>query len=528
MLGAEEAAPRFWAVVQTSDPAGAQQVVLLGLSQAGTSAPEFKAVQTTMTAAYTAAKADWDELRKAYEADQANRSKPFRKTTPEPAKPLVKMVGSALKDKAAAEDLLTKAQLAALAKSDPGAARRAQVITERLLQNFTLGIQAPASWIIETREQQGARWACMAGYLSHVVDTPNDVEGADVWFFKYGSLRQKFTDAQSAKVICWNTWYGLAEAPPAKYKPTPGEATPVNAKVQSTMIAYWAMTKKFMMMAKEFEDVDCVLQIEPDEWGHLLLSCDFDGDKPGVVLVGNSGMPELKGLPDTVKGWARGFRVLRDLYAPHVILAANPSAWDRNGTMTGEKWGAYFNALEVNGANGWDLFITQLHDWDHGQDKNGANAKYPPYKEADIVTYHGSVDNWCAWIKPIHQATGMWGVAWQLPQGNSTYATCDGSEGHGMDGVAELLLDNHPANQVAQRMVAAGCAMWIFSPGGSGSTLADEQKDGITNPTPHAGSKGLKSLFADDDGGYLRLKGGEYFLNPVPIQAKPAGRKKKS
>ncbi len=520
----EATATISWAVVQTVDGAGVLNLALVGLSQSGTSAPEFKALQTAANDAYATAKASWEERRKAYEADKTNGGKSFRKTEPEPAKPVVKILGAALKDKAKAEELLAKAQQEALAKADPGSARRKKVITEQLLQYFTIGIQATPEWIIETREQQGARWACMAGYLSHVVDSPGDTEGKDVWFFKYGALRQKFEGARTAKVICWNTWYGLAEAPPAKYQPSPAAATPVNAKVQSTMIAYWSMTKKFLQMAKEFEDVDCVMQIEPDEWGHLLLSCGWDYNKEGTVLVGGSGMPELKGLPDTVKGWARAYRVLRDMYAPHVILAANPSAWDRNGTMSGERWGEHFNKLEVNASNGWDLFITQLHDWDTGQVRNGSNAKYPPYTEADIVSYHGSVDNWCAWIKPIHEATGMWGVAWQLPQGNATYATCDGSDGHGMDGVSELLLDNYPANTVAARMAAAGCPMWIFSLGGDGANVFDNKKDGITNPTPHAGNKGLKSLFPDDDGGYLRLKGGEYFKNPVPILGKPIAK----
>jgi len=518
-----------WAVIQTTDHAGAVSVVLVGLSQTGAAAPEFKAVQTAANEAYAKAKAGWDERRKAWEAEKANAGKPFRKSEPEPDKPVVKLVGTPQKDKAKAEEQFAKLTHEVMAKADPGAARRKKVITEQLLQHFTIGIQATPEWIIETREKHGARWAVMAGYLSHVVDTPNDTEGKDVWFFKYGALRAKFEGSRAAKVICWNTWYGLAEAPPAKYQPTPAAATPVNAKVQSTMIAYWSMTKKFLQMAKEFEDVDCVLQIEPDEWGHLLLGCNWEYEKEGVVLVGGSGMPELKGLPDSVKGWARAFRVLRDLYAPHVILAANPSAWDRNGSMSGEKWGEHFNRLEVNAKNGWDLFITQLHDWDRGQVRNGGNAKWPPYSEADTVTYHGSVDNWCAWIKPIHEATGMWGVAWQLPQGNWTYATVDGSDGHAMDNVTELLLDNHPANKVASRMAAAGCPMWIFSLGGGGANVTDDKKDGITDPSPRSGNKGRKSEYADDDGGYLRLKGGEYFRNPVPILGKPlaqAGRKK--
>ncbi len=522
------AEPVAWAVVTTTDHAGATSVALIGLSQAGSSAPEMKELQTAAAEAYGTAKQTWDQRRKAYEADKANGGRSFRKVEAEPSKPVVKISGAVQKDRAKAEELLARLELELLAKSDPGAARRKRVMTGQLLQYFTIGIQASPEWIIETREKHGDRWACLADYNSNVVATPNDVEGKDTWFFKYGHLRKKFEGCRTAKVICWNTWYGLAQAPPASYKPTPAAATPVNARTQSTMIAYWSMVKKFLEMAKEFEDVDCVMQVEPDEWGHLLIPAGFDVDKEGTILVGGSGMPELKGIPDTVKGFALAFRILRNRYAPHVLLAANPSAWDRNRTMSGEKWGEYLNAAEVNQKNGWDLFITQLHDWDRGQARNGSAAKYPPYTEADTVTMHGSVDNWCAWIKPIHDATGMWCVAWQLSQGNSTYATCDGSDGHAMDGVTELLLENYPANRVAARMAAAGCCMWIFSLGGDGACVLDAKKDGITNPTPHAGNKGRQSLYPDDDGGYLRLMGGEYFKNPVPILGKPLKQKGKA
>ncbi|HAT09728.1 MAG TPA: hypothetical protein DCS97_03870 [Planctomycetes bacterium] len=517
----------YWAVVTITDPTGASTIELMGLSQSGAGAAEIKAVQAQLEEALKTAKAAWDERRKVWEADKANSGKSFRKVEAEPGKPSVKINGSAFKDRAKAEVLLAQARDAELRRTSPGLARRRQVINEQLLQYFTLGIQASPEWIIETRDKHGARWAVNAGYLSHVVNTPNDIEGKDTAFFKYNQLRRKLEGCRTAKVICWNTWYGLAEAPPALYKPTPAAATPVNAKVKSTMIAYWQIYKKALLMAKEFEDVDCVMQIEPDEWGHLLLSCGFDFNKDGVVLVGGSGMPELKGIPDTVKGWSRAFRLLRDLYAPHVILAANPSAWDWHGRMSGEAWGGYLNGMEVNLQNGWDLFITQLHDWDRGQARNGAKAKYPPYTEADTVSRFESVDNWCSWTKPIHEATGMWGVAWQLPQGNWTYATVDGSDGHAMDNVTELLLENHPKNRVAERMVASGVCMWIYSLGGDGANVTDAKKDGITNPKPYPGNKGKKSEYPDDDGGYLRLKGAEYFRNPVPILGKPIAQKGK-
>lgn len=513
--------PAYWAVVTTTDATGASTTELMELSQQGTQAPEFVSLLVTLEDAGKAAKAAWEARRKIWEADKAHFAKSFRKVEAEPSRPSAKLVGPVQTDKAKADEALAKIRNDALLTGNPGMARRRKVMTEQLLQYFTIGIQATPEWIRETRDQQGDRWACMAGYLSHAVETPNDLDAKDVWFFKYGALKEKFEGARAAKVICWNTWYGLAEAPPARYKPDPPKATVQNSKVPSTMIAYWSSVKKFLLMAKEYQDVDCVLQVEPDEWGHLLLDCAFDYNKAGTVLVGGSGMAELKGLPDTVKGYVQAFRRLRDTYAPHVLLAANPSAWDRDGTMSGEAWGRYFNGMDVNVKNGWDLFITQLHDWDRGQQRNGANAKWPPYTEADTVTYHGSVDRWCAWTKPIHDATGMWGVGWQLSQGNWTYATCDGSAGHAMDNVTELLLDQHPQNRVAARMVAAGVCMWIFSLGGDGANVTDAKKDGVTNPSPHAGNKGKKSDFADDDGGYLRLKAADYFKNPQAIFGKP-------
>jgi hypothetical protein len=524
LLGGEEGAGPFWGVVQVGDPSGTVTARLISLS-ASSNAPELKALKDQGELAYAEARAAWDERRKAWEADAANRGKAFRSVEPEPRKPVVKLDGAICKTRAEAESLLARRQQDDLFKRNPGLEWRRKAITDRLLQHFTIGVEAPAEWHQETRQKNGCQFACNMSYLSHVVDQPNDTEGANTWWIKYGGAENHIKQAQQADIIAWFTWYGLAQAPPARYKPDPPHATPINAKTQSTMIAYWSLTRKFMQLCAKYPEVPVVLQIEPDEWGHLLLSTGgMDPDKPGTVLVGGSGLDDLKGLPDTITGWAKGFRLLRDLYAPHVILCANPSAWDRNGTMSGANWAKYFKAMDVTPEGGWDLFVIQLHDWDRGLQSNGANAKWPPYLEKDVVTYHGSVDAWCQWTKEIHDGTGLWACAWQLPVGNATYAACDGSDGHGSDGVAELLLEDYPRNTTAARMAAAGCCMWIFSHGGGGASAWDAHKDGITNPTPLSGGKGKKSEYADDDGGYLRLKGGEYFKAPVPILGRAARR----
>lgn len=526
-LLAEDAA--FWGVVQTQDHSGSITRSVVGLSTAS-NAPELKALKEAAETAFADAKAAWDERRKAWEADSANRGKSFRTVEPEPRKPVVKLDGSAFSSKADADALLAKRQQEDVFKRDPGLEWRRKLIAERLLQYFSIGVEAPASWHLEQQQKHGSRFACNMQYLSHVVDQPGDVEGANTWFFKYNGAESCIKEAQQAGIIAWFTWYGLAEAPPARYQPGPAQATPVNAKVQSTMIAYWSLLKKFLQLSARYPDVPVVLQIEPDEWGHLLLSTGaMDPHKPGTILVGGSGLEELKGLPDTVAGWAKGFRLLRDLYAPRVILCANPSAWDRNNSMSGAAWVKIFQACGVTADQGWDLFIAQLHDWDSGLRSNGGNAAWPPYtadRIPTLVSRYGTWEVMCSWIQEIHQGTGMWGVCWQLPVGNATYAACDGSDGHGMDGLAEALLDNPKDYRLARMFAQSGCCMWIFS-GGSGTAtrVFDRMKDGITNPAPYPGNKGLQSIYPDDDGGYLRLKGAEYFRNPVPILGKPVAKK---
>lgn len=399
---------------------------------------------------------------------------------------------------------------------DAQRAVRQGILAERLLQHFSIGVEAPADWHRETQQKNGCRFATNMQYLSGGTDgvTPNNR-----WLWT--GTESQLDQAEQAGIVCWFTWYMLAQSKPAEYKPGPAEAAPRNARDAVCMKAYWLAFKELMTRCGARQGGAIVVQIEPDEWGHLLMPNAMDPTLAGVVLVGSSGVPELAGLPDTVAGWAAGFRTLRDRYAPRVLLCANPSAWRRDGEMSGEGWAKVFQTCGVTPAGGWDLFVAQLHDWDHGLKSSGANAKWPPYAEADVVTYHRTWSAMCQWIKALHDGTGMWCALWQLPVGNAAYATCDGSEGHGMDGIAEALLEGYPRNDLAARMAASGCCLWIFSHGGGGASAWDARQDGVTNPMPAKGSRGLVSTVADDDGGYLRFRAAEYFKGPVPILAKP-------
>lgn len=118
-------------------------------------------------------------------------------------------------------------------------------------------------------------------------------------------------------------------------------------------------------------------------------------------------------------------------------------------------------------------------------------------------------------------------MAWQIPMGNTVMATCNNTEGHYMDNRPEYFLENYPTNAHVAEFKACGYIGLLFGGGAGGCTsVRDSNKDGITNPEPVKDNKGEKAAFADDDGGYLRLRGGEYYKKgPLPLleTAKTAG-----
>ncbi len=388
---------------------------------------------------------------------------------------------------------------------DPGAAVRKKLFKDRFLDHFTLGVDAPVEWLTETREKNNCRWDCSVAYLSGSAGT-----GIKPGWLNFGNSPQKsVAEAKKAGVVPWFTFYHLAQSAPARYKPTPGQATPVNARVAATMKEYFGYFKTLMEGAGKEAPWPVMVQIEPDEWCHLLIAGGMDPAKVDVK-VGSSGMDELKGIPDNLFGWAAAFKKLRDLYAPaNVLLGCNPSAWDSNGTMTGTKMGQIMKAV----AGDYDFAVFETGDKDKGMEKA------PPYGNAVEIT--GSLDAHLKWIAEFHAASGLYVFIWQAAIGNTWFLTCNNSDGHMCDNLAQLLLEEYPQNPTIGRYVRAGCVGWMFEGGQNASTrVYDAKKDGVTNPPAIPGNLGHKSEYADDDGGYLRLRAGAYYKKPFPIQGR--------
>ncbi|GMV80980.1 MAG: hypothetical protein AMXMBFR7_21640 [Planctomycetota bacterium] len=407
--------------------------------------------------------------------------------------------------------------------ADPGAETRKQLL-RGLLDSFHIGICAPVEWMNETRDQNGARWKFRQQYFSggaakeQTWDTVflnpwnkwvNPDKRRGVWgenFIK-GSIE--------AGYVPWITYYNLAQSNPHDYKPGPAQSCPANAKITETMRSYWDQVRVLMQSCDKYKPTPIVVQVEPDEWGHLLLSAGKGEtlDPLGVdVKVGSTGLEELKGLPDNLVGYAQAWVRLRNQYAPHnVLLVANPSAWAWKGPMAGSKWVQYFKAC---GVDRWDGAVLEFGDRDLGCNQ----GKNPPYTEADFVTRFQSYDAMLKWIDELHKGTGLYVWMWQVAVGNTYFRTCNQTDGHYCDGIAQSILEGYPQNPTISRFAAAGCAGFIFNAGqGFQTHVHDNKKDGITNPPPIAGNLGHESKYADDDGGYMRLRVGDYYKQPFKM-----------
>src|SRR6516162_9275538 len=79
---------------------------------------------------------------------------------------------------------------------DPGAASRKKIFRERFLDHFSLGIEAPGSWVEETRAQNGCRWDCTVAYLSG-----GAAIGEKPFWLNYGNSPQRMVaDSKKAEI----------------------------------------------------------------------------------------------------------------------------------------------------------------------------------------------------------------------------------------------------------------------------------------------------------------------------------------
>lgn len=284
-----------------------------------------------------------------------------------------------------------------------------------------------------------------------------------------------------------------------------------------------------------------IVQVEPDLSGYAEQAvlnnnncygyCTGQGNSPANLkaAVASSGVADVSGYPNTYQGFNWALLHLRDLYAPNVLLAFHVSDWatmydigsntdpSLNPTSLGQEAGSFAAQSGMtgvpSGTSSYDLVFNDVADRDAGYYKyvlNNANVWWDRLNMS-FPNFH----RWESYVSAISQTTGRSVIVWQIPEGNQYFDTENNTNGHYQDNRAEYFFSH--MSELAQ----SGIIGLLFGAGNGGSTVNnDGMNDGITNPASFCTSDGLSSgqicnnhtsTVSDDDGGYLRMEGQQYY-----------------
>jgi hypothetical protein len=284
-----------------------------------------------------------------------------------------------------------------------------------------------------------------------------------------------------------------------------------------------------------------IVHVEPDLSGYaeqaVLNSatcygfCTGTGNNPTFLKasVAGSGDADVTAFPNTYQGFNWALLHIRDLYAPNVRLAFHVSNWaagsdvgsDTSSTLNAAALGQTIGSFAAQsgisglptGVNGYDLLFNDVSDRDAGYYKYvyGASSAFWDRNNVTFPNFH----RWETFISAASTAAGRPVIAWQVPEGNQYFDTENNTDGHYQDNRAEYFFGH-----IAE-LVQAGVIGVLFGAGNGGSTEQfDGMSDGITNPSSICTSDGISSgqvcnthtsTVSDDDGGYIRMEGGQYY-----------------
>jgi len=201
----------------------------------------------------------------------------------------------------------------------------------------------------------------------------------------------------------------------------------------ATMAGYFGDFKILMQRAKDFGKPVLVL-MEGD--GYAYMEIQSGGDPGAYSAIADSGLAELKGLPNTVAGWGLAFLQLRkSVGASNVILGMHISAW---ATLKDISYGSVTDPLEpevqkaygflsqlglaanVTGAT-YDVLVGDPLDRDSGyyQVVEKQDRWWDASDAAPITSK--SCNRYAEWLRLWNQTAQKRWVLWQIPLGNSNH-----------------------------------------------------------------------------------------------------------
>jgi hypothetical protein len=379
----------------------------------------------------------------------------------------------------------------------------------------------------------GVPWRYRYQYLAGGVNTANPWPS---WNSPTGAFATMYmNDSSAAGYIPVFTYYEMLQSNPSTGS-TESDRDYSNLNNATTMNAYFANFKLLMQLAGSYGKT-VVVHVEPDFWGYMQQRAAGGDASTVTAQVAGSGLAEVAGIPNTVQGFGEALLKLRDLYAPNALLGIHASMWssgidiasDRsvaiNASGEADKTAAFLNSAGVASnpfGSTWDLVFNDVDDHDAAwwEAQGADNQSFTHWWDPTNATYP-NFTRYLSWVAELKARTARPQVVWQVPNGNQYFLSMNNTCGHYQDNVAPYFISH------ASDLFNAGLIAVLFGAGnGCQTSYLDAEGDGVTNnggvPTTdmlgHCSACNTNtSVWADDDGGYLRIFVGLYYDNALSL-----------
>jgi hypothetical protein len=328
-----------------------------------------------------------------------------------------------------------------------------------------LGVLSPAGQAAAETAQApiGFRYAYLSGGA-------NTADGWSTWANGHGSYVSEYiAESEAADVVPVFSYYQLRQSQPGAGNGEESAGDLENLANRSTMRAWYEDLKLFFAQAASATG-PVVLQVEPDLWGYIEAASKHNDASSVHVAVASSGMPDLKGMPNTATGLAQAILVLRNNYAPKVIVAYHDSSWGTGLNIQSshptraqvqgmaERSVAFYRSLDAR----FNALFTETSNADAGYAQEDEGAGTTQWWAPIDFTHLGE------YIRAVHHALRLPVVIWQIPVGTTfmknTYQQFE-------DNKLQSLLDTGPVARTRLHHYANdGVAALLFGPAQSSDT----------------------------------------------------------
>lgn len=394
----------------------------------------------------------------------------------------------------------------------------------------------PAHMLLGMRDEEGGAADLRATtplearyhYLSGGVNTGL---GWTAWAQGEGSFVSGFiADSEASGFLPVFSLYTLRPSLPGATNPDERAGDLANLATRATMRAWFEQLRLFYRRAAAAPG-PVVLHVEPDLWGYVQRSAGSGEADDVSAQVAATGLPELRGLPDTAAGLAQAAVRLRDLYAPNVELAYHLSGWGTGEDISrSDPSDARIDELAASAVRfyrslgaAFDVIFAEFADRDAGYAQlSGDSAAW--WDAADF-------DRHVRFLGSVSSALERRIVVWQVPLGNRVMRAVNDTPFHYRDNRVESLLGPGARPRLAAYAAAGVIGLLFGAAQPQGTCACDAAGDGLTDPLA-LGPNTAASLSADDDGGYFRRRAAAYYaagpltLPAATLRPRPAARRR--